>query len=680
MSPATNESEVVARSESHHADLDEVLLDTIMLRDVYPRDVPNPEQGRGSDGTLLAPLREEEGPCGCRPCPSEACANHADLDELLWDVITCHDDYPYDVPDPEDERGFAMEANACAAPSARAAVELSRMESKHADLDEVMIDAIAHGICRSDSQQNERDETSGSTFNRGLIRSLAKSRSVPAAGRGVSHVESRCYSKLVLEEESEIGLTYDSLSTLPTTNPRFPGSIPGTPVTPAAGRARRVISELSPSPAREGGRKRGGLFKRVFVCDAVPLHACCDSSPDKYGKNNVGCGGSTATKTCSTLSGGGISDESTLAAENQYEDDQVVRIGSYASQRQRQRGEDLNGKAGEGTDGGTPPENGKDDDDDTLAFLNNNSARRKFMKRLKSVGGGMSTKRAHEIQEVGDEDQYETDSDITKVGHAADNEDNVACGDRDAEKENNGISKHWKAALNNTLNTSKKKPKELPLIEPPGSDESIYEETDANQSLNIEWTEQDSKGNSIRKKLSKRLIAVSGRIEKNISDTTGRARGIDSGASNTETGSLAAKKQKKEFKSLKEQTAEEFRYGDVVAKDDLCESSIEENPVVDENSIVEKKARSNKPSKGGRVEQSKMDHLTEEMAEDNTTTEEKLGFEENSAAAPKVEEKVSIDDDIGKYWRTATDGGTGKTYYYNKKTKEVTWTKPPGAL
>ena len=34
--------------------------------------------------------------------------------------------------------------------------------------------------------------------------------------------------------------------------------------------------------------------------------------------------------------------------------------------------------------------------------------------------------------------------------------------------------------------------------------------------------------------------------------------------------------------------------------------------------------------------------------------------------------------ETNKYWRKTVDGTTGKTYYYNKKTKEVSWTMPKG--
>lgn len=43
----------------------------------------------------------------------------------------------------------------------------------------------------------------------------------------------------------------------------------------------------------------------------------------------------------------------------------------------------------------------------------------------------------------------------------------------------------------------------------------------------------------------------------------------------------------------------------------------------------------------------------------------------DSTSAAEVEK-----DTNEKYWRTAVDSTTNKTYYYNKKTREVSWTKP----
>ena len=44
-----------------------------------------------------------------------------------------------------------------------------------------------------------------------------------------------------------------------------------------------------------------------------------------------------------------------------------------------------------------------------------------------------------------------------------------------------------------------------------------------------------------------------------------------------------------------------------------------------------------------------------------------------------MEEKESKEDAAlaeAKHWRAAQDPGTGKVYYFNKRTKLVQWTKP----
>eukprot|EP00985_Skeletonema_marinoi_P011363 scaffold5397_cov126-Skeletonema_marinoi.AAC.10 len=47
--------------------------------------------------------------------------------------------------------------------------------------------------------------------------------------------------------------------------------------------------------------------------------------------------------------------------------------------------------------------------------------------------------------------------------------------------------------------------------------------------------------------------------------------------------------------------------------------------------------------------------------------------------AKSVGDKAEFDgSDIAKYWRETVDANTGKTYYFNKKTKEVSWEKPAG--
>ena len=54
----------------------------------------------------------------------------------------------------------------------------------------------------------------------------------------------------------------------------------------------------------------------------------------------------------------------------------------------------------------------------------------------------------------------------------------------------------------------------------------------------------------------------------------------------------------------------------------------------------------------------------------------------NMASSEGVENKAMAEeantDEFAKYWRATSDASTGKTYYFNKKTKMVTWTKPEG--
>mmetsp|Transcript_17463 Transcript_17463/g.37738 ORF Transcript_17463/g.37738 Transcript_17463/m.37738 type:complete len:1343 (+) Transcript_17463:143-4171(+) len=57
-------------------------------------------------------------------------------------------------------------------------------------------------------------------------------------------------------------------------------------------------------------------------------------------------------------------------------------------------------------------------------------------------------------------------------------------------------------------------------------------------------------------------------------------------------------------------------------------------------------------------------------------------IEEGKTTTAKPEESSANNNDnvdpTAKYWRATLDASTGKTYYFNKKTKLVTWTKPEG--
>ncbi|KAL9178899.1 hypothetical protein ACHAXT_011872 [Thalassiosira profunda] len=50
----------------------------------------------------------------------------------------------------------------------------------------------------------------------------------------------------------------------------------------------------------------------------------------------------------------------------------------------------------------------------------------------------------------------------------------------------------------------------------------------------------------------------------------------------------------------------------------------------------------------------------------------------NAKAAKAAKDLADKNREMSKYWRATTDPSTGKTYYYNKKTKEVSWSKPAG--
>jgi len=65
-----------------------------------------------------------------------------------------------------------------------------------------------------------------------------------------------------------------------------------------------------------------------------------------------------------------------------------------------------------------------------------------------------------------------------------------------------------------------------------------------------------------------------------------------------------------------------------------------------------------------------------------STTEEEGGVDEDKKSNPTdkattTTNTTAVDETI-KYWRATKDASTGKTYYFNKKTKLVQWTKPEG--
>ena len=110
------------------------------------------------------------------------------------------------------------------------------------------------------------------------------------------------------------------------------------------------------------------------------------------------------------------------------------------------------------------------------------------------------------------------------------------------------------------------------------------------------------------------------------------------------------------------------------------ETEVSIGPSVAEN---QKKTRF-RPFKDENAKEMKVEKSVEETVEDGnpiagkTVAEEKNPIAENHTVTAKVEENGN-DDHTAKYWRASLDAATGKTCYYNKKTKVVTWTKPPGA-
>lgn len=57
---------------------------------------------------------------------------------------------------------------------------------------------------------------------------------------------------------------------------------------------------------------------------------------------------------------------------------------------------------------------------------------------------------------------------------------------------------------------------------------------------------------------------------------------------------------------------------------------------------------------------------------------ESVGSEKNEENNDDTNKADGDDSDISKYWRKTVDANTGKTYYFNKKTKMVSWKKPAG--
>jgi len=70
-----------------------------------------------------------------------------------------------------------------------------------------------------------------------------------------------------------------------------------------------------------------------------------------------------------------------------------------------------------------------------------------------------------------------------------------------------------------------------------------------------------------------------------------------------------------------------------------------------------------------------------EVEDENLRTKIQVIGERNSIAETKTVDAAeeindSANDNSAKYWKATLDAATGKTYYHNKKTKTVTWTKP----
>lgn len=117
---------------------------------------------------------------------------------------------------------------------------------------------------------------------------------------------------------------------------------------------------------------------------------------------------------------------------------------------------------------------------------------------------------------------------------------------------------------------------------------------------------------------------------------------------------------------------------DVTAAGESTKKQVEDTTVM--SSVVEKRKKTwfNKKDKKGadkgeKVEEKKVDKsATATLPIQQDVTDAKVAQETTSAT-----NENNVDSTV-KYWRATLDASTGKTYYFNKKTKMVTWTKPEG--
>jgi len=236
-------------------------------------------------------------------------------------------------------------------------------------------------------------------------------------------------------------------------------------------------------------------------------------------------------------------------------------------------------------------------------------------------------------------------------------------------------------------------------VEPLVLNKSINGKVDVNQSLNIEWDAQESKKNGFRRKLSKKLTKeqtqvansdnMSGTTEENAlytvegtskSGGSSAVKSDDSGnANNKKSGSSVTKKQMKaSFKPLKEKAKELKMKGDKFIGETLEGKNPRSAKIfVDEKvPIGRMNTKSKQSSKVTKAEETNEEILAKKAVEDKNSIAEKAAVKKNSTIATKVEEHIHIEDDEDKYWKATLDTTTGKTYYYNKKTRAVTWTNP----